>query len=361
MKIFSSPSRRGMRRSAWSSLLGMLCLLASTHAHAQWLVYDEDVYNKIDNLNSQLSMRTDTNSTTGLVGKGPSISDSGDGISLDFSKGAQSAGLLSSVTDYAKQWAADLLGLSSGNGNFGTMRTNTQSLLNFSNGSDSYDGSVASIAGSLTSSLGLSSALSAAGIETGPYATAAKQFYGSGANGLTPNCNDSAIGTKYGRLLYQNCLKARNVLAAQLQQISDISKVLDERNDTLQRMLQNSNVDKTRDLQLRQYKLTALQTLIANDQMRLQAAMASYQALRQLYDEKRAEAQQALTTGKSADFMSNAIGTLVSALGAAGGMAVGKEAADAVQTSIGVPNMFDRAVYDSSQARINKAFGYSAP
>lgn len=290
-------------------LLTTLFFSISLPSHAQWMVHDEQVYdvlnqvhNVINNMDQQLSIRPEQGGPYG------SVHNSGDGITTQFQNASPNGA------------------------QFGTMATDTQQLLSFQNGQALHT----------------------------LHPDSAQQFYGAESAGLTPNCNPSTAHTRYGRLLYDNCLKARHLLAAQLQQIHTINQVLNARNDSLQNMLQNSSVSSTQELQLRHYKLSTLQTLIANDQMRLQTALASYQALRQLYQEKQAEAMQAMTTGKSADITNNTLAGIVNTVRGAAGLQAGKELANAAQRQMGSVQLFNDNSYRQAQHRIQRAFGFGA-
>ncbi|MDO5692755.1 MAG: hypothetical protein Q4G70_09785 [Pseudomonadota bacterium] len=378
MKINTPPQRFGL-----SALCGFLLAALPAMAQAQWLTYDEDVYKVLDHLDQQLSMTR--KGSNGKSTASPSINNSGDGITLKFEPGANQSKASNKLAAKAKDLVKDLgedaakkllgntsigsallansgignalgVGGTSGSGSFATVRTNTQELLNFSGGKDAHDSNVG-IVNNIATVTKTTNLLNDLGLGVSAYSDAANRYYGPSRDS-SPNCNSSGASTKYGKLMYENCVKARNVLAAQLEQIHAISKVLDERNDTLQKMLENSKVSATHELQLRHYKLTALQTLIANDQMRLQAAITGYQALRQLYDEKRAEAQQAMTTGKSGDIVSSLMSSTVAALGAAGGLDAGKSIADSMQKQFGAVHLFGKPRPESSTARNNnQAFG----
>ena len=89
----------------------------------------------------------------------------------------------------------------------------------------------------------------------------------------------------------------RNILGAQLKEIQNISKNLEARNRALQDIMTKNEFKTPGELQKRQYEMSVLQTVIANDQMRLQTALASYQAMRDLYKEQYNEALQARNSG----------------------------------------------------------------
>ena len=142
-----------------------------------------------------------------------------------------------------------------------------------------------------------------------------KTYYGSDT---TPNCP-----TQGNKVLIENCEKARNILAAQLKEIDNIAKALESRNNALQDMMKESNYSTQSELQQKQYAMLTFQTIIANDNMRLQAAMAAYQNMRNVYQEKYNEALQNRISGKSDFFQSLAKGVAAEA-----GIQAGKAAAD---------------------------------
>lgn len=112
----------------------------------------------------------------------------------------------------------------------------------------------------------------------------------------TPNCNK-----KSNTLVLQNCKRMRNLMGAQLKEIQDISKNLEARNRALQNSIMNANYDTTGELQKKQYEISLLQAIIANDNMRLKTAIASYQAMRDLYRTQYEEALQNRVAGKDDD------------------------------------------------------------
>lgn len=95
--------------------------------------------------------------------------------------------------------------------------------------------------------------------------------------GSTPNCSD-----KYNEELKEKCLYLRNIMGSQLKEIQNVSKNLEARNRALQSIM-SKEFKTPGELQKKQYEMSVLQTVIANDQMRLQTALASYQAMRDVY------------------------------------------------------------------------------
>lgn len=111
--------------------------------------------------------------------------------------------------------------------------------------------------------------------------------------GTTPNCSD-----KYNDELKKKCHHMRNILGVQLKEIQNISKNLEARNRALQDIMTKNQFKTTGELQKRQYEMSVLQTVIANDQMRLQTALASYQAMRDVYRTQFDELLQARNNDK---------------------------------------------------------------
>lgn len=110
----------------------------------------------------------------------------------------------------------------------------------------------------------------------------------------TPNCN-----AKANALVLKNCKRMRNLMGAQLKEIQDISKNLEARNRALKSSIMNAKYKTTGELQKKQYEISLLQAIIANDNMRLKTAIASYQAMRDLYKTQYEEALQNRVAGKS--------------------------------------------------------------
>lgn len=133
-----------------------------------------------------------------------------------------------------------------------------------------------------------------------------------------PSCNKSTVE------IYTQCMHMRNILGAQLKEIQNISKNLEARNRALQDIMTKNQFKTTGELQKRQYEMSVLQTVIANDQMRLQTALASYQAMRDLYKEQYNEALQARNSGG----LGNAVKKLRGAGAATAAFAATKAAVD---------------------------------
>lgn len=119
--------------------------------------------------------------------------------------------------------------------------------------------------------------------------------------------------------LTDNCVKARSALAAQLQEIRNLSNSLDSRNNALRDMLADNNYNTLAELQQKQYVMLTLQTIIANDNMRMQTAMAAYQNMRALYQEKYNEAVQSRTNGGSGTLLESVSRGAIAAAGVTAG------------------------------------------
>lgn len=116
----------------------------------------------------------------------------------------------------------------------------------------------------------------------GEYENDAKEFFTE----TTPNCSE-----KSNDLIKNQCLRLRNVMGSQLKEIRNIARNLEARNEALNSIMK-AEFKTIGELQKKQYELSVLQTVIANDQMRLQTALASYQAMRDLYRTQYDEALQ---------------------------------------------------------------------
>ena len=131
---------------------------------------------------------------------------------------------------------------------------------------------------------------------------------------------------KHSGELTDNCLKARKALDAQLQEIRNISSSLESRNNALRDMLKDNNYGSLAELQQKQYTMLTLQTIIANDNMRMQTALAAYQNMRSLYQEKYNEAAQARMNGGGASSLLHSLGRApIAAAGIAAGRAAAQE------------------------------------
>ncbi len=113
--------------------------------------------------------------------------------------------------------------------------------------------------------------------------------------------------------LLSQCQSARNILASQLQEIQAIAAELDARNNALRRMLQDHSYSTLAELQQKQYMMSTLQAIIANDNLRLQASLAAYQGMRQLYQEKYQTAVQQRVTGKAGTLLGRLTGNAMTA------------------------------------------------
>lgn len=116
----------------------------------------------------------------------------------------------------------------------------------------------------------------------GQYADDAKEFFTE----TTPNCSE-----KSNDLIRNQCLRLRNIMGTQLKEIRNISRNLEARNAALKSIME-TKFNTLGELQKKQYEISVLQTVIANDQMRLQTALASYQTMRDLYRTQYDEALQ---------------------------------------------------------------------
>lgn len=125
--------------------------------------------------------------------------------------------------------------------------------------------------------------------------------------------------------LTDNCVKARSALAAQLQEIRTLSDSLESRNNALRDMLVDKNYSSLAELQQKQYVMLTLQTIIANDNMRMQTAMAAYQNMRALYQEKYNEAVQARTNGGSGTLLESVSRGAIAAAGVTAGRAAAQQ------------------------------------
>lgn len=155
-----------------------------------------------------------------------------------------------------------------------------------------------------------------------------------------PNCPASGSATPE---MVNNCLAARNALSAQLKEIRNMSQSLEARNNALRDLLKESNYSSLAELQQKQYTMLTLQTIIANDNMRLQTALAAYQSMRAMYQEKHQEAVQERVTGKPASLVAQG-GTarLLAAAQQAGLMQAGIVAGRAAAQQIGPNRIFKR-------------------
>lgn len=183
---------------------------------------------------------------------------------------------------------------------------------------------------------------------TAQFAIDARTYYQAGT---LPNCN-AAQGTQ--STLYTYCVHARNVLASQLATIRKISQTLEARNTALLKMLQNNRYGTLAQLQQKHYEMGALQTLISNDQMRLQTALAAYQSTRELLQLQQAEALQQRVGGKTGGTVASA-GAL--SLIATSGLRTGKQIAQQVGKTLHVGALFDRNAYVAAQAAIKNRLG----
>jgi hypothetical protein len=71
--------------------------------------------------------------------------------------------------------------------------------------------------------------------------------------------------------------------------------------------------------------MLTLQTIIANDNMRMQTAMAAYQNMRALYQEKYNEAVQARTNGGSGTLLESVSRGAIAAAGVTAGRAAAQQ------------------------------------
>ena len=120
------------------------------------------------------------------------------------------------------------------------------------------------------------------------YANDADEFF----EGTVASCN------KNDKQVYPYCLRMRNILGSNLKEIKHISKSLEARNKALE-VIMKKEFKTIGELQKKQYEIDVLQAIIANDQMRLQTALASYQAMRELYKEQYNEILQARNGGET--------------------------------------------------------------
>ena len=141
------------------------------------------------------------------------------------------------------------------------------------------------------------------------YANDAKEFFKES----TPNCSE-----KSNDLIKKQCMHLRNIMGSQLKEIRNISRNLEARNSALKTIM-GAEFKTIGELQKKQYELSVLQTVIANDQMRLQTALASYQAMRDLYRTQYDEALQERNNDKK-DSNGNTVSAArkMAAIGAAG-------------------------------------------
>lgn len=227
------------------ALAAFAALAAGTPAHAQWLVQDNNLYKQIE------------------------ISGNGKGSFKTTSR---------SVKSTVKNTVKSALG---GN-KFEELAFDTEDLLQ----GNKEDPAVALEAMMTTSSIagGVGAkavgAVNSAIMGTNTYSSDAGSFFGSSL----PACS-----AKSTRAVFVQCMHMRNILGSQLKEIQAISKTLEERNIALQGIM-SERFSTAGELQKKQYEISVLQTVIANDQMRLQTALASYQAMRDMYKEKYNEA-----------------------------------------------------------------------
>lgn len=278
-----------------AALLGLL-LAAQPAAQAQWLVVDEEAIKQLEQANKKLQNIHDQ------------IKISGTGVGA-YSKSGQ-------VSDNTSNFLSLSLPL------------NTNTLLD---------------PGKLSTN-------------TTQFENDAKTYFGVDT---TPNCNTALAQT--APVLYDNCVRARNILGSQLAAIRTISQTLEGRNRKLEAMLQNDEYKTAGELQKKQYEISALQAMIANDQMRLQTALAAFNTTREIYLTKQGEALQARVGGKSDNNGDSVLGDTLKGIfgqiaGAAGGIQLGKAAADQAGNAFAPSGLFDKAYYTKVKARIDSAF-----
>lgn len=234
------------RPAAWALAVGACLLLLGAPARAQWLVQDENLYKELKASGS---------------GKG-NFSQSSRNLKSSIKKGAKNA-----------------LGLNKTK--FEELALDTEGLLDKSmEDSDAKLKMVAKMeqtAGGTIANGAIGKVLGVLGKNT--YAGDAAAFFGD-----MPNCNASG-----NTEVFVQCMHMRNILGSQLKEIQAISKNLESRNEALQGIM-GEKYKTAGELQQKQYEISLLQAVIANDQMRLQTALAAYQSMRDLYKEKYNEA-----------------------------------------------------------------------
>lgn len=248
-------------KSGLALALGAALLAATMPAQAQWLVQDNNLYNLVND---------------GVVEK---IAVSGDG------KGS----FRSSTKNNLKNSVTSALGLGNTK-SFDELSFDTENLLDKNKEDSDLTLEAMKKASSAVGSVGGNVIGNAIGNITGSntYAIDAANFFGSSIPGCNTHTNKDA---------FKQCMHMRNILGSQLKEIQTISKTLEDRNLSLQGIMAE-RYKTPGELQKKQYEISVLQAVIANDQMRLQAALASYQAMRDLYKEKYNEALNVRQQGK---------------------------------------------------------------
>lgn len=277
------------RPAAWALAVGACLLLLGAPARAQWLVQDEKLYKLVKE---------------GIVDK---IATSGDG------KGSFKAAPRSSKDTQKKEE------------NFEELAFDTEKLLSKEKEDDAEElrRKMEVLArGGRTGSLASDTA-SKAGTGVSTYSNDATGFFGSSL----PGCNHHS-----NKEVFVQCMHMRNILGSQLKEIQAISKNLEGRNQALQSIM-SKGFKTTGELQKKQYQISVLQTVIANDQMRLQTALASYQTMRDLYKEKYNEALRKREYGSGSGSVSDKLAQARAGIAGAATFAATKAAVDSTMNA----------------------------